>query len=457
MTSAPVSASVKSYFTETPQTHASNGKDVDNSFSDVLKNQKGETNKTEPGQDMTSPARVDKRTDRISEKPASIKESSDAEVTPEEAVEYAEKAAEEVAAEMVTQAAEVLGIPEEEVISLLEGLGMETEDLLTTEGLQALVLAAAGEQDASSFMTDENLFSNFRSLQKSLGQLASEVAEATGMEEADVKEIFEKLAKEAKTPVEETDVDVETVSVSETEETEETEQSDAEEPVFGKNENSTVHGEDGRTDGAEIMLERSVSEQKAGNNAANQFAQDANPFAQTQTTVQNVTGTIQNVQDVAGYMDADTEMIMRQITDYMRGNVTDGVSELEMQLHPESLGNLHVKLVAKEGMVTAQFLTENEAIKSVLENQMVQLKDTFKEQGVTVENIEVEVQTNGFEHSLGQQGGQQAASDDRQPQRARTRRINLNDLEIAELELTEEEQLAAEMMKENGNTVDYTA
>ena len=205
------------------------------------------------------------------------------------------------------------------------------------------------------------------------------------------------------------------------------------------------------------MLERSMAGNDAGNRNENQFTQDANPFVQTQTTVQNTVETLQNVSEVSGYMDTDTEMIMRQITDYMKGNVADGVSELEMQLHPESLGNLHVKLVAKEGVVTAQFLTENETVKSVLENQMVQLKDTFKEQGVTVENIEVEVQTNGFEHSLGQQGGQQTTSDDRQPQRARTRRINLNDLETAELELTEEEQLAAEMMKENGNTVDYTA
>ncbi len=454
MTSAPVSASVKSYFTETPQTNAPNGRDVDSSFSDVLKNQKSETNKAEPERDVTSPKKVDGRTDRISEKPVSIKKKNDADVTPQEAIEQAEKVAEEVAAEMVTQAAEVLGISEEEVVSLLEGLGMGTEDLLTTEGLQALVLAAAGEQDASSFMTDENLFSNFQSLQKSLNEVVSNVAEMTGLEETDVKEIFAKLTEETDALTETVDAEV---PVVEEEDAEETKVQEDEPEREGDTESETTVGKTTGTDGAEIMLERSMAGNDAGNRNENQFTQDANPFVQTQTTVQNTVETLQNVSEVSGYMDTDTEMIMRQITDYMKGNVADGVSELEMQLHPESLGNLHVKLVAKEGVVTAQFLTENETVKSVLENQMVQLKDTFKEQGVTVENIEVEVQTNGFEHSLGQQGGQQTTSDDRQPQRARTRRINLNDLEIAELELTEEEQLAAEMMKENGNTVDYTA
>lgn len=454
MTSAPVSASVKSYFTETPQTNAPNGRDVDSSFSDVLKNQKSETNKAEPERDVTSPKKVDGRTDRISEKPVSIKKKNDADVTPQEAIEQAEKVAEEVAAEMVTQAAEVLGISEEEVVSLLEGLGMGTEDLLTTEGLQALVLAAAGEQDASSFMTDENLFSNFQSLQKSLNEVVSNVAEMTGLEEADVKEIFAKLTEETDALTETADAEV---PVVEEEDAEETKVQEDEPEREGDTESETTVGKTTGTDGAEIMLERSMAGNDAGNRNENQFTQDSNPFVQTQTTVQNTVETLQNVSEVSGYMDTDTEMIMRQITDYMKGNVADGVSELEMQLHPESLGNLHVKLVAKEGVVTAQFLTENETVKSVLENQMVQLKDTFKEQGVTVENIEVEVQTNGFEHSLGQQGGQQTTSDDRQSQRARTRRINLNDLETAELELTEEEQLAAEMMKENGNTVDYTA
>lgn len=453
MTSAPVSASVMSYFAETAQANASNGRDVDNSFSDVLKNQKSETNNAEPERDVTSPTRVDSRTDRISEKPASVKEKGGAEVTPEEAIEQAEKAAEEVAAEMVTQAAEVLGIPEQEVISLLEGLGMQAEDLLTTEGLQTLVLAATGEQDVNSFMTDENLFSNFQSLQKTLEEVVADVADATGLEEADVKEIFAKLADEVKNPAQESFVDEATQEF--TGKTEDADAIETKESALNKTESDTANVETGTTDGAEIMLERSMADNNAGNDTANQFTQENNPFAQT--TIQNMAESVQNVQEVAGYMDADTEMIMHQITDYMRGNVTDGVSELEMQLHPESLGNLHVKLVAKEGMVTAQFLTENEAVKNVLESQMIQLKDTFKEQGVTVENIEVEVQTNGFEHSLGQQGGQQTGSDDRQPERAKIRRINLNDLEITELELTEEEQLAAEMMKENGNTVDYTA
>lgn len=454
MTSAPVTASVKSYFTETQTAATSSAKrDVENSFSDVFNNQKSDTKTAEPEREVTSSTRVENRADRVSEKPASIKRENDAEVTPEEAIEYAEKAAEEMAAEMVTQVAEVLGIPEEEVLSLLESMGMTTEDLLTTEGLQALVLAAAGESDISNFMTDEQLFSNFRELQKSLEEVVKEVADATGLDENEVKSIFEKLATETENVAgaEIAEVPEETVEEADT-----TEDADNTEEVIGtKNENTAGITED-TVDGAEIMLERSLAGNEANTGNANSFAQESNPFAQPQT-VQTMADAMANVQEVQSYFDTDTEMIMRQITDYMRSNVSEGVSELEMQLHPESLGNLHVKLTAKEGVVTAQFTAQNEAVKNVLESQMIQLKETFKEQGVTVENIEVEVQTNGFEHSLSQNGGQQTGNDEKQADRPRTRRINLNDLDAMVEELTEEEQLAAEMLKDSGNTVDYTA
>ena len=449
MTSAPVTASVKSFFTETQTAVTSTGRDVENSFSDVFNNQKSDVKTAEPEREAAAPARVDGRTDKVSKKNASLKSEDGAEVTPEEAVLYVEKAAEEMAAEMVTQAAEVLGISEEEVLGLLESMGMTTEDLLTTEGLQALVLAAAGESDVSSFMTDEQLFSDFRELQTSLEEVVTEVAQATGLEKKEVTDIFEKLSEQPEElAAEETEMTMEVETAGKERKTDTTEK------MVGEKPETTSEATETADDGTEIMLERSLKGNGADNGSANRFAQENNPFAQTQT-VQTMTEAMANVQEVQTYFDADTEMIMKQITDYMRSNVSEGVSELEMQLHPESLGNLHVKLTAKEGMVTAQFTAQNEAVKNVLEGQMIQLKETFKEQGVTVENIEVEVQTNGFEHSLSQNGGQQTGSDEKQAGRPRNRRINLNDLEAAEL--TQEEQLVAEMLKESGNTVDYTA
>ena len=128
----------------------------------------------------------------------------------------------------------------------------------------------------------------------------------------------------------------------------------------------------------------------------------------------------------------------------------------EMQLHPENLGTLQVHLSSKEGVLTAQFTTQNDAVKTALESQMIQLKETFSEQGVKVEVIEVTVQSHAFERNMNQDGGSKE-TETRNPSRTRTRRLNLDELTEEIENSTPEERLAAEMMEQNGNTVDYTA
>ena len=205
------------------------------------------------------------------------------------------------------------------------------------------------------------------------------------------------------------------------------------------------------------MLERSLAQGAAedgAKNGANEFFNEAaqNPLMQKLTAV-STDNVMQTVQE-APIFDTDTEMILNQITDYMKGQITDGVSELEMQLHPESLGNLHIRLSAKEGVVTAQFTAQNDTVKAVLESQMIQLKETFKEQGITVEAIEVMVESRKFDQSMSQNSNGMNG-ENRQGGKQKNRRINLNAF-TEEENLTEEDRIAAELLKDSGGTVDYT-
>lgn len=147
--------------------------------------------------------------------------------------------------------------------------------------------------------------------------------------------------------------------------------------------------------------------------------------------------------------DADTQNIMRQIMDYMKVQVKQGVSNLEMQLHPASLGTVQIQLVSKGGAVSAHFITENEAVKATLESQLVQLKESFAEQGVRVEAVEVSVQTHQFERNLDQGRGRQQEDS----KKTKNGRIRMTGAAMAE----EEEELPAEEMQINGSTVNYTA
>ena len=131
---------------------------------------------------------------------------------------------------------------------------------------------------------------------------------------------------------------------------------------------------------------------------------------------------------------------------------------MELQLHPASLGNVKVQIASTEGVLTATFTTQNEAVKAALEAQLIQLKDNFAQQGLKVESIEVNVQTQGFERSLDQQNQQNSQKEEKNKRSGRRIRLEgLGALEDISLEeMPEEDKVVADMMIRNGNLVDYT-
>lgn len=149
----------------------------------------------------------------------------------------------------------------------------------------------------------------------------------------------------------------------------------------------------------------------------------------------------------------DSQQVMNQILDYMKVSMKPEDTVLNMQLHPENLGTLHIQITAREGIMTAHFTASSEAVKAVLENQMIVLKENFEQQDIKVDAIEVTVQTHQFESNLeqGRQRGEEESG--RKPRR---RRLDVNSLESGE-ELTEPDQILTEMMAASGSSVDYLA
>ena len=148
---------------------------------------------------------------------------------------------------------------------------------------------------------------------------------------------------------------------------------------------------------------------------------------------------------------------MNQIVEYMKVNISEDTQKMEMQLHPASLGTVNVQIAAKDGVITAQFTTQNETVRAAIESQMIQLKEQFEEQGIKVDAVEVTVAN----HAYGDQSfaGQENMEQDKGNAKKSARRINLELLgeEDDLTELEDSERIAVEMMQANGNTVDYMA
>jgi flagellar hook-length control protein FliK len=83
--------------------------------------------------------------------------------------------------------------------------------------------------------------------------------------------------------------------------------------------------------------------------------------------------------------------VFAQIVDQARIMVHQGQSELEMNLKPEHLGKLKLKIAVEHQVVTAQFTVESEQVKQIIETNLVQLRKLLQDAGTQVQNLTVSV------------------------------------------------------------------
>lgn len=452
MTSIPVNNSVKGIVPGAQTRKKSNTQDAAGSFSDIFKNQKND-NGTDDGKIVSAAQnRTENRNTGISARQRKVQDA--VKEAGEAAGKDTGKKVDEAADKMLSDTAEELSVTEEELLSVLQSLSLKPADLLTKEGLQQVVLAVSGETDFANFLTDETMFTTLQNLCGELQTTLSNLADELGISQDEVQDFLTALADKAgdASALQAEVLSTEEFSAEEfsTEETEDAvtdvEKGSDTESITGDKTASEVNVP-GKETGKQTEKETSGEEKSfTGDKAFDNFAQSFKT-GQTQNT--------QAAAEVTPHFDVETENIIRQITDYMRGNVTDGVSEMDMQLHPASLGSVHIHLEAKEGVLTAQFTAQNESVKAALESQMIQLKDSFEEQGLTVESIEVMVSSQKFNQSY-EEAESHANDTGSRSGRQRTRRAGLH-VSMEDEELSDEEILAKEVLKGQGSTVEFTA
>lgn len=356
------------------------------------------------------------------------------EMSPEE-LEKAMEVLGAAANEMIQQIADAFDMTVEEVQNMMDNLGMEQLDVLQQGKLGELLLAVAGVDNSTALLTDGELYQKYQMLMEQMNTLAEQCGEELQLSMESVDELLDvdslpiEVTVEDDMPVEENLNDEKMLSTDN-----------------GLNSMSTV---------SETQNGNQTESRMHSNQEADDKGQNGNLLLQN-LKAQNMESGVQQVAETTPAWDADTLDIMKQIMDYMKIQVKPDMSSIQMQLHPESLGTLQIHVASKGGTVTAQFVTQNETVKAVLESQMIQLKESFAEQGVKVDAVEVTVQTHQFEQNLEQGRGRQAEETDK---KSKPRRIRLDgELTMEALDnMEEEEQLAVQMMAANGSTVDYTA
>lgn len=147
--------------------------------------------------------------------------------------------------------------------------------------------------------------------------------------------------------------------------------------------------------------------------------------------------------------------IFNQVMEGIKVLSGEDMSSMEMQLQPENLGKLNIQVISKNGIITAQIITQNEAVKQAIESQMFVLKDNMNNHDIAIEDVEVTVSSHAFEQ--GMDNGSHENSENKQKKRKFVSEDDLQSVNAADIKAIKEEILEEAMKEQNGSTVSYTA
>ena len=375
--------------------------------------------------------------------------------TADETTETVKDELEEKAEELVQEIAKELGVSVEEVEKVLEELGISLMGLFDKENLTQVVVVLSGAEDVTQIVMDEELFAQVNKLLGTMEEMLTEVSESTDVM---VEELMEYVSKEEfkqAVQTENSDVKVSEENIV----VEEAEVTDTTKVTVDNTENMSEETE--KTVKVEISETTSSANEHTENNQSFEQAESNNQFLTNVTsdnTLKNVALNTEN--GMSPYLTFEAREIMQQILDYIKVQVKPDMTSLQMQLHPEDLGTLQIEVSNKNGVLTAQFTTQDDSVKAVIESQIIQLKENLNEQGLKVQAVEVTVASQQFDRNLDKNGNEGTTQEDSQKaSKKQIRRINLNELDM-ENELEEADdaiRIAADMMARNGNTIDFMA
>lgn len=380
---------------------------------------------------------------------------------------------------VVQTVAEELGVDEETVMTALKDLGMTVFDLLNPQNLAQLVMQLGTGETAAELLTNSQFLDLMQSVADAGMQLMDELGLAPDqMEELiaqmDVLEKPEELSgfsdsvvNNADTVLPEGEMAVAGQKTVLTQQTGlmnegETEPENADKVTVSFDEDA-------------YSAKPEMSDGKEQQNASGEFPKsDAQPeTVDTQRNTHSTKEPLEQVFVTAGqaaqemvaqvadtdtsYLSIDTMDLIQQIAEQVKVNISEGTTSMEMQLNPENLGRIYLQISAKEGTVHAMIAAQNEAVRTALESQVAELRESLNQSGVKVDAIEVTIASHEFEKNLEQNQNREKEQGERQQEQLSHRRsINLSSLDELSSVMTEEETLIAQMMRDNGNSVDLT-
>lgn len=322
--------------------------------------------------------------------------------------------------DMTEQAMAVLkktfGLSEEELQDIFEQIGIQLQDLLfgiqngdltviNQDALQSLVLGVHGVTDEAAFLTNSILNGELSQLTEQLQDILAEGFGVAPEELADIEkslmpDFLERL-EQALTAGQEKAVLQEDGSAAEDNLLNQDSMSNVSDTLTVLVEDQT--GEAGTEAGSEQSQTGTLTQTKtvSADNRGAGAETAANLFTEKLSQAFEQNGT-----EAAASASRTMTHIVEQVVTQVRIRVLPETTSMELQLNPASLGRVQLHVSSANGVATARLVVENQMVKEALESQMISLKESFDEQGLKVEAVEVTVSEFSLKKENGQEQGQ---------------------------------------------------
>lgn len=358
---------------------------------------------------------------------------------------------EEIGEEVVSLLQETFGMSEEDIVDILEMLGLTPMDLLllvspefqnvvplNVENIKAFIMEVHGVDDANLFLFSDAMSGELNDIMSGLQDI---LEQAVAMDIGKLNEGDEVLMKSFAEKFSE---------------------------LLGKADGSiqetAVEGS-GQQDTSEIMMSAAkdeipvVVETSGEQGLSDTYGEGQQPASQgvrqevhespLNAFVEKLSQSFEAVQEeVAAPRELMTN-IVDQVVNHIRIRVLPQTTSMELQLNPESLGRVNLNVTSNNGLATATLTVQNEVAKEALESQLTVLRENLESHGLKVESVEVNVSEFGFKNPEDSDHGQY------KQKKSQGRKFRYDVAEETEVEEVTTE--TAEDRRTGDSMVDYTA
>ncbi|MCL2572966.1 MAG: flagellar hook-length control protein FliK [Defluviitaleaceae bacterium] len=280
--------------------------------------------------------------------------------------------------DVIVEIAAILGITPQMLIEVLNTLGMTVLDLQDGEGQAELLQLLHGLDDGVALLSLPSTLPIMQEITKAMEKHAPVMLEYQAKQEMQNQPQYVVLEETAL-------ADFDTLPDAEIMHTVRDVRADAPEP-----QEADMLAEFEAMDIAQAMTQGAAETIATTDNAQPSlepimaFAQAAelpiDSFARAETTAQPLPQAPINPQNV-----------MEQIVSHMKFEVRGDMAEIRIQLKPDNLGEVALRIATHNGIVVAQFVAESQRVKEIIEAGFSQLRDTLEQQGINIAEIEVSV------------------------------------------------------------------